>query len=162
MSVFQTYSRWGRGQREGGARRGRRGVRAAAAAVAVAATVVTVAGPASARAHLPSAPRHLRVQVGADEPGNLVPCYLHYYVSWDRPARGAAQVTSYSLTPEIEGQPLTTTSTNFTYYHYDSAGLGEGAVVTVTANSAAGSGPAASTVVHLPADPCNAVAPTSP
>jgi PKD repeat protein len=111
---------------------------------------------------VPGPVRNLRVQVGADEPGNLVPCYLHYYVSWDPPARGAGQVTSYSLTPEIEGYPLETTNTYFTYFHYDSPGLGEGSVVTVRANSAAGAGPTVSTVVHMPADPCNAVAPTMP
>jgi PKD repeat protein len=113
---------------------------------------------------IPGPVRNPRVQVGADEPGNLVPCYLHYYVSWEPPARGADQVTSYTVTPGIEGHPVQVTHTNVTYFHYDGVdppGLGEGTPVTVRANSAAGSGPVVSTVVHMPADPCNAVAPIS-
>ncbi|WP_041259379.1 hypothetical protein [Pseudofrankia inefficax] len=99
--------------------------------------------------------------MGADEPGLLEPCYLHYYVSWDPPLRGANQVTSYTITPEISGYTVMTTGTSFTYFHYNDVGHNGLSVVTVRANSAAGPGPVVSTAVHLPADPCDAVAPVS-
>jgi serine/threonine protein kinase len=97
-------------------------------------TVQTAPGPV----------RDLQIQQGEYCPP------AEFTVSWNPPAAGPTLVTSYTVTPGQDGLPsFQTTNTTFTYPTLD-----DGTVITVRANSAAGPGPSASTVVRIQHAPC--------